>query len=598
MKHTRSRLEEDKIVRTETMHHKQALSSIGSVARVMALPADSSPTRYPSFPALERTSVLSFKSQGTYSVASGTTTGFLSRSPVMPLWLDDSRADVYGVGYKMPYVENQLVDGSAVELPLGAPDAFFVGPGTTTNTSRTNFQIVGGTSPRLGFPVMASSNVGAPYIWVPKGYIVIMAMRTNEIAAGAVAPDTNRLQIGIERWSNPGETVSLNIPIYSDTADIAGGTVFRGAFYGDSFSYGTDPSRSAANGFWFRPNSWQVLNFTSCLIGASTDFVVFVAPKGTTHSLVNGPVVQIAVGAATLASLPYFPVPEYSVSKLPWASTRLTALSVLMTNVTKVLNKEGTVQAARLNPETEYFMNLEGGVTTDLLASRHPSEKALLGLEEGFYTFSVPSTDLANFWDHTLKVNESYFAPGSINVTGWVPVYRLDNSGLVNAFVITDQDTSTVTSLAINLDMHIEFRTTSTLWPIGLSQMSLEAFHQAQIALVAAGFFFNNRDHGTVMNIIRSIGRTIGGPVMGAVVPAALSAGKVFLDDLSGNIIMPTKTPDTRPTGEIGVELPVLSKSARKRLAAKKKKAAALVPKKASSNKKVTVKKKDRKSVV
>jgi hypothetical protein len=123
-------------------------------------------------------------------------------------------------------------------------------------------------------------------------------------------------------------------------------------------------------------------------------------------------------------------------------------------------------------------------------------------------------------------------------------VVRLDNSSLVNAFVFTDPDAGT--SLAVNVDYHIEFRTTSALWPIGLSSMSLEALHGAQLSLTEVGFFFPNETHKEVLGkVMPKLGSALGSvaSLIGIAHPLLGKAAKV------GSIILSKKpTTAVKPT--------------------------------------------------
>lgn len=229
-----------------------------------------------------------------------------------------------------------------------------------------------------------------------------------------------------------------------------------------------------------------------------------------TTSVETSPSVMRTINAGpgvVSALVPSGPPPEYGNSTIPYQSTRLTAVGALFTNVTKLLNKEGVVYSARLSPANIDVFNF---AQTDIVAV-HPAEKAQLALEHGFYTYCPPSTDLALFQDYTCAaVPQS----GAWTQTD-CPYYRLDNTALVNAFVFVDSDATTTTNLAVTLDWHIEFRTTSTLFQIGLSGVTLETLHQAQLALVQLGFFYNNDDHKSiamkVLPKIAAIAKAYGG---------------------------------------------------------------------------------------
>jgi hypothetical protein len=181
--------------------------------------------------------------------------------------------------------------------------------------------------------------------------------------------------------------------------------------------------------------------------------------------------------------LPAMIAPGITTSTAPYQSTRNTACSALFTNVTKALDKEGTVIAGRFSPQVTRVFDVDSTSFSTL----HPSEKYFFGLEKGFYTYLALSTDNTQFRDEW------------VNDPGWSgPVIPLDQTAMVNTFLFSDPDGGT--ALAINLDWHIEYRNTSVLWPIGVSAISLDEAQKCQLALLSAGFFFDNTHHNSVLN--------------------------------------------------------------------------------------------------
>jgi hypothetical protein len=172
-----------------------------------------------------------------------------------------------------------------------------------------------------------------------------------------------------------------------------------------------------------------------------------------------------------------------------------------------VLNKGGTILAGRVDPK--------GGnawaTTQAIIAAKHPSEKAYLALETGLYTYCPPSTDLATFYDYTSPTS-SYLS------SALIPVYRLDNDALVNVFFLTSP-AATASVFAVNVDWHIEFRTASTLFDVGISTISLETLHQAQLSLIQVGFFFENFDHKVILRGILSAAKWAAPHLAGALNP-------------------------------------------------------------------------------
>jgi hypothetical protein len=220
--------------------------------------------------------------------------------------------------------------------------------------------------------------------------------------------------------------------------------------------------------------------------------------------------------------------------------TRTTASAVLLTNVTKVLNKEGTVLAGRLlNRHTEAW-NFDSARLSQL----HPAEKAMLPLETGFYTYAPPSTDMATFFDYTMTLTGDY---AEINSTERYPVFRLDNTAYANCFILADSDAATPSSFAVNTDWHIEFRNNSTLFQIGMSAITLEAFHQAILNLVSHGFFFSNGKHKGLISKIIAGGQKAAPYLTPLLPPSAAMAARAGLKAAGVAQKLLSRRPNTTP---------------------------------------------------
>jgi hypothetical protein len=241
-------------------------------------------------------------------------------------------------------------------------------------------------------------------------------------------------------------------------------------------------------------------------------------------------------GAGTRGVIPLVAPSEFANSALPWFATRTTASAVLGTNVTQVLSKAGTVLGGRVSPNVVSPWQ----VTKSYITALHPAEKAWLPLETGLYTYCPPSTDMADFWDYTLNTAAGAAA---------TPVYRLDNDAMVNVIYVTPG--STTEQLAVTASWHIEFRTSSALFQVALSGMTLESFHQAQLALAAAGFFFDNPDHKAIISkIIGAVNKVapyamaalqVVNPKMAAVAKLGYNAAATLANHASGARSIPVK---------------------------------------------------------
>lgn len=483
------------------------LQQLVGLARNMALPHEYAPTRFPSFPALERTAVIGFNVPTTIAIASGSPTrALLSRQAAYPLWVDHGAMSAIPWAYQVAYTGNV-----ALRLPMYAPvdmdtvqiTQYAVGPRVRADPVFAGLD--GVVPPPGGYPILAmdAATGEQPWVYVPAGATLLASLW---LKSGVLPATDPQVKFEYQVWEAPGVARQ-------------GVTLSLGYVSGDCCLYTTAVLSTTS---WIRPRR----------VTATASFTEVAATYGLTLAVISN-IATLTPATATLAPLytaaaypgngatttgdntpltPIGPPPEFTTSVLPYSSTRTTAAAVLFTNVTKALNKEGTVMCGRLNPMTKNVFGFNVGDLTGL----HPAEKQQLGLETGLYTFCPPSTDLTGFWDYSLD-------PGAI-----CPVYRLDNNSLVNCVSFSDPDGGT--TLAVNLDWHLEFRTTSALWQIALSTIPIEVLHQAQLSLVAGGFFFPNETHTEVLKkILPSIKRAATQllPMVAELHPALKTAYKV-----------------------------------------------------------------------
>jgi hypothetical protein len=391
--------------------------------------------------------------------------------------------------------------------------------------------VAGATATTWGYaPIGMDAGTGsAPFIYVPTSAKLSVIL---DNGAGAATAGSS-LTVTFDVWSGPGET-----PLQTAVALAASNNVW----YFDAVA------PAAIAGSWVRPT---ILNCSSTATSTtSTALIIHVYGAGSA-SAYSPATKTLNISTTTFADLlPLFGPPAFSTSAVPYQSTRLTSVALLGTNVTKVLNKEGTVNAARLNPRTA---NPFAFALSDL-TTLHPAEKYYSGLEKGFYTYAPPSTDLTDFMDCTITI----LSP--------VPVYRLDNTAFVNALSLNDPDGGT--ALAMNADWHIEFRNNTVLWQVGVSTTTLETLHQSQIVLLSAGFFFDNIDHKRILATVVKAANFIA-PSLGAIgfpVRAAARVGSYFL---KGSKATPAPT-SARGSGMVAStprRKKSMTKSAKKRVA-------------------------------
>lgn len=490
--------------RTSPLPANHPVKQLVGLARQIALPHEYEPERFPSFPALERTAKLSFNQPSSFDVPANTTRKLaLFRQAAYPLWMERTITGAHG--YLTTY---NTLGPPAVGAGIG-----YVGIDTSVvakelcNWSNTPVSATTRTLGVLGlpadptvyqYPLVAYDYATGqqPFTYIPAGsYSAVMINTT------AVYEDWNGI-MSFEQWDKPGETHTFDVPTGTITAATGGSVNGQGV-------------SEFLNGGWFRPVGVIVAEVHSPDVVPDQFFIhiaVSVGPLAYAPSTLTAGNLTFNSGTST-AFIPVAPPAEFKNSKLPWQSTRVTASAVLATNVTTVLNKGGTVLAGRVAPETTNPWQ----VTSSTINLLHPAEKAFLPFETGLYTYCPPSTDLAHFWDYTLGnvVTTNSVGPDF----GKVPVFRLDNDSLVNFAFFTSP--SNIESIAVNMDWHIEFRTSSALFDVGMSTMTLETLHQAQIVLASVGFFFENFDHKAILNAVIAGAKKYGPAVASVFSPIA-----------------------------------------------------------------------------
>ncbi len=201
--------------------------------------------------------------------------------------------------------------------------------------------------------------------------------------------------------------------------------------------------------------------------------------------------------------------PEFYNSVAPFQSTRLNSSALLLTNVSKVLNKEGTVQSSRLlfdpnSGRTVHHADVVG------VSTSNPDTRYFGALEKGAYTFTAPDQESLKFVTPyiTVEVNDAGADQGNISALALVPkrpVVRpvLDlGAKYYNCIICSDLDSTDDTQLALTLDTHWEFRTISTLYTLDYSRVPMEVYHAAMLAVVKAGFFFENNSHSAILRML------------------------------------------------------------------------------------------------
>lgn len=478
-------------------HPVRALTGL---ARQIALPSEFAPERFPSFPALERTAVMGFTQPTTLplSNAKGASQVMVTRQASFPVWGEIlGGTTAYQATWSMELIHNSTTNANISTTAL-------IDWSFDNRLATVNYPGVAGALSygRPYIPLAVDAGTGRiPFMYVPANAYAYWTFGSTV----AVTQGIN-FRMELEVWSSPGEVNVVPLP----AATIATGNL----------SVAITNNSVTGSGIWVRPYYVSLQDGPASLI--TTPNVTLTVCMGAT--LVHTPSTTTQGSFLVTVVSPaycFFPLvfpSEFVNSSLPWYSTRLTAVAALFTNVTQVLNKSGTILAGRIAPQ----VLSPWLVTSAYVNALHPSEKAFLPLETGFYTYAPPSTDMADFWDYTLPTggsSSSAVSPRS------APLYRLDNSSLVNIAYFTPGGADE--SLAVTASWHIEFRTSSALFQIALSGMQLETLHQSQLALARAGFFFENPTHSAILQKIIAAARAVAPYAAAALSIAFPAAGRV-----------------------------------------------------------------------
>lgn len=463
------------------------------LSKQIALPHEYSPERFPSFPALERTAVMGFNVPTTLALPANTPIKvMLSRQATYPAWAEQTFS---GAAYQSNFIFDQVAAPTGTTTQFAATGPTLSG-WKVANTPAGTYSVgmTGVTNSFSPYPVLGlDQGTGyVPWTWIPSNWV-------SEAVVGTSTPFAAQVTFAVtcEIWSSPGEGFQQFQALGTTAAGNCSTRVSLPA--------------TSGSGYWVRPRSIDIsVSVASTSVAIGPTLTIFTCAGTATFS--GSTSTQGTYNITPVSTTGFMPLvipAEFANSQLPWYSTRTTAAALLGTNVSQVLNKGGTVLAGRVAPQVVNPFS----VPSSYINSLHPAEKAFLPLETGVYTFAPPSTDLAEFWDYTLNTSTGALA---------APLYRLDNTSLVNVMFLTA--TAVAEQLAVNVDWHVEFRTSSALFQIGLSPVTLETLHQAQIALATVGFFFENPEHKKILSAVIAAAKKYGPAALGVVNP---TAGKV-----------------------------------------------------------------------
>lgn len=487
---------------------KTRTAGVSGLALSFVLPHETKPLRLPVVPAT-LTATLAGMSDMTKPVPDGAVRrAFLCRDAAYPLWMEQTISapafwavrDVSTGGWTIPPTTNTV-------LPV--PDFDNV-----QSYAIGGCLLDGATLNAGGMADLGVIGVGGDHYYIPPGSCFAIEVFTG--AAGGAAG--SGLIVDLE-FFNGGETQVSTV----QTTPIATGFQFAGTAGTLTTTSGALVNGVVPAGF-VRLMSWRTASVTPT--AAAAPAVSMGWSTGTGFGSVTG---------SGTFMLPVFMPPEFNNSTLPYGRTRLNSSAALFTNVSATLSKEGTILAARLKPAVvdPWFF------TTQHINSVHPDLRYYGPLEKGLYTFTTPSGNLDNFDDHW-----AVFTSGSSYNPSSRPLFNFRDIGLYNAISFADLGSSaTSTQLAVSCYVHLEFESTSSLFNIGVSTMTLESLHAAEVALLRFGHFHENWIHvAELMSAVKAAVAFVAPMVAPYVRQAGVSLAKKGIQYLGSKIASVERT--------------------------------------------------------
>ena len=553
------------------------LKSLDEVAQTICLPNERAPIRLPTYPSIDKTALFRYRYQNTQSLRDtadpsdqnvvGRKRFLVTRDPAAPLLLDTVH--------------------TLQQAFSGAPEVY-------TGSVLARSEPVDINAATVVYDTSASVTFSKMYPWefynrLPSGeydskqwFVVPKTLDSYGKASGFLGDlgmalfrtDTEQLdrlpivtyRVGQSVTDLPPNTFLLDYSLTIETIDSTGTT---GSMVLDMDYTKTNELPGAYTGFYpIDPNTALIrikaLTYTGPVrrkkpngnieevAGLSVYPTILLAERGSTPPGVPKSFRCLSYPATSVN-------PEYYNSVAPFRSTRLNASALLLTNVTKVLNKEGTVESSRVifNPDSgRTFMNAD----VPIVSTSNPETRYFGALEKGAYTFTAPDQESLVFSTpyESVRVNDYLIGAGgsAVPIIGKEalaerPVMNL-NPRYMNAIILTDLDMTDDSQLALTLDTHWEFRTISTLYQLDYSRMPIETYHAAMLAVMRAGLFYENNTHQKILQAVGK-GLKFAAPLIpgGNMLQLAHSAAQAVIDSRGKKQKKPASKPSKQTKGSM-----------------------------------------------
>lgn len=428
--------------------------------------------RAPTYPDMQRTALYNQLHTGSY----GTTTGgaiAVVRDSTFPMWgqltlsfgSSGGALQAQQTSWHVPLTgsviaagETCVVDGSTIKLQ----DA-------VTGSAVQSYDMVGITagmmncgSPVLGIMPEVDSR---PWFWIPKGWGLGLAISYRSEATSFGTSNVTPL-VQLEFRGGPQVdygSAQITMPVMTG-AQMSSFITWPSSlwqYYGSNgvwvrprlISFESDTGLTAASplvAFNLLTSSQPVINYTTGA-GAAMPTALF---SGTNASGFQ-PFVNLAVGRTWATG----------ASALISMANKVVSTSLRISNATKVVNQEGTIEALR------YYENATNTLSNPpaSFASFIPEDRAFLRMAVGIRTAVRPSADFEFFQDNRIELTAStYFS-----------AFILRTNQHINFMRFLDPDAASASTLAFELRQNLEFLTNDVLLRPTFSPHTVAELHAA-----------------------------------------------------------------------------------------------------------------------
>lgn len=442
------------------------------IANTYALPHQYPPLRIPEYNACQRTAVLSFNATEQSVSLPSTCRCALINSPVAPFWMDVSKQHFPQDHWMAITLDTTIAVGThpvpEVDVARQVPEEF-IGV-----TSIVNEPPTGSAGPIR--PVGTAA--GREYAYAPSGAVLSVFFGYKQYSGGLVGT-AGAMVANIEAYSKDG---FVDSEIVLTTSTISPGASAAVAYGWEG--YYVVPAGSPT---WYRVTGFSSRDarLTVATTDASLQHISILQVRDTGAFNRTNPAPQLWF----VPWAPGFGI-EGQVNSTIYSSTRVTASAVLVSNVTKLLNQEGSILAGRLNFKRSEVFNFS---STDF-TSMPSVEKFNLALQRGLYTFLAPNADVTMMRHFNSNDGSGPLSPAAPNQPDYYLIH-LDKIGMANCFILSDPTTADPSQVNVTLDMHLEFNSNTQLFPTGYTTVSPDLFRVALTALTASGFYYENPSH-------------------------------------------------------------------------------------------------------